>query len=217
MTATYSRDLTGLRFGKLLVVKRSGSRGKGSLWECRCECGIIKQIMRCNLVKAHTVSCGCHRRQRLTTHGMKNRPEYRIWLAMKNRCHNPAIATNPLYRDYGGRGIKVCERWRASFPDFLADMGPKPSPDHELDRIDNDGDYEPGNCRWATVTQQARNRRSNLLLTIDGETRCLAEWAEQYRMSQTCLYQRLKAGWNLKTALTTPNQREVQNQRRVAH
>src|SRR5688500_16157023 len=111
-----------------------------------------------------------------TKHGLRNCSEYRAWASMKQRCLNPKVVAYP---QYGQRGIKVCDRWLTSFPNFYADMGPRPSPSHSLDRIDNDGDYTPDNCRWATRVEQGRNQRTNVLFTHNGKTQCLTAWSEE--------------------------------------
>lgn len=135
-------------------------------------------------------------------HGLSYTSEYRAWQTMRLRCTEP---TNPAYASYGGRGITVCERWLNSPSNFLADMGPKPSPAHELDRYpDNNGNYEPGNCRWATRAENDRNRRSNRLLTFRGETQALAEWCERMKLPRDTVRKRLESGWSVDEALTTP-------------
>lgn len=154
------RDLSGMRFGMILVLIRVANNAYGrSRWLCRCDCGKEWEVNGQDLWIGDCVSCGCARPKRaaemFSTHGMsRNVREYKIWIGIKTRCYNPRYAH---FNRYGGRGIKMCGRWRDSFPAFLADMGRRPTPKHSVERIDNDGDYEPGNCRWATHTEQMRN------------------------------------------------------------
>lgn len=126
---------------------------------------------------------------------------YSSWTNIKSRCRNKA---NPSYRHYGGRGIRVCDRWHDSFDAFLADVGPRPNMAHTIDRIDNNGHYEPGNCRWATRKQQAGNKRSNVLLTFQGETRIIAEWSLLTGIQLCTLYARKKYGWPDEQILSVP-------------
>lgn len=149
----------------------------------------------------------------MKSHGMRSSPEWKAWSAMRYRCN---VESCPVYYRYGGRGIKVCDRWNASFVDFFADMGPKPHR-YTLDRIDNDGPYSPENCRWATYKENARNRRRkvggfNTLLTIDGVTMCASEWGERSSVSLNTFYKRLELGWPPKDALLLPKD---QGHRRV--
>jgi len=154
-------DLTNQKFGRLLVIARAGSSLRGrALWQCRCECdGSIVIVLGKELRNGHTVSCGCWKAERMgdfaRTHGMGLTREYKSWKAAKQRCTNPKDTNYPLY---GGRGIQMCEEWMDSFPDFYAHIGPRPQ-GHSLDRIDVNGNYEPGNVRWATAKDQANNRR----------------------------------------------------------
>jgi len=144
-------------------------------------------------------SCGCLARQAAKTHGMVRAPEYGVWRNMYQRCTNP---NNPQYHNYGGRGIKVCQRWRESFENFYADMGPRPSSQHSIDRINTNGDYTPSNCRWATPVQQSNNKNDNRLITYRGQTRTLSEWARLTGISKSSLSWRLNNGWTVEDALT---------------
>jgi hypothetical protein len=153
-------DLTGKRFGLLVAIEYLGR----ARWRCRCDCGQETRSNGAHLRHGFSRSCGCTRAKAAgqaaaracTTHGASKTPEFSIWTDMLRRCSDPR---RPEFKHYGGRGITVCDRWRESFANFLADMGPRPSPGLTLDRRDNDGNYEPGNCRWATVLEQNRNRR----------------------------------------------------------
>lgn len=205
-------NLTGQKFDRLTAISYAGRHNRDSYWNCLCSCGKESVVTTSHLRKRTIKSCGCLRRDILTTHGhSKSTPEYRIWSAMKTRCTNPRQEGFP---NYGGRGIKVCERW-LSFENFLADMGHRPSPTHEIDRIDNNGNYEPDNCHWATKRQNRNNRRDSRLLTHEGKTQSIAQWAEELGFNYSTLYQRLKLGWTTSSALNTPNTRSVMASRRV--
>lgn len=186
-----------------------GSRSGKAVY--RCTCGVEKELWTGNVRSGDTRSCGCLLREtaaaRQLKHGAARRHQQRIewhaWNRMRQRCYNPR---DRVYRHYGGRGIIVCARWLASFADFLSDVGPRPSPAHSLDRYpDNDGNYEPGNVRWATGKEQARNKRSNLMLTHAGRTQLLVVWAEEIGIPAAVIRERLsRYGWSVEKALTTP-------------
>jgi hypothetical protein len=134
-------------------------------------------------------------------HGMGKSTEYNSWIAMRRRCNDPHCDS---YQSYGGSGVTVCERWDASFVDFLADMGMKPTREHTIDRIDSSGNYEPGNCRWATKIEQSRNTASVRLVTLSGKTLPISSWAQQLGLSVPTVFGRIRRGWSAERALTTP-------------
>lgn len=191
----------GFRNGMLEVIAFAGARRTGKqnriclFWECRCDCGKVLPMVAANLWRNQ--SCGCVRdaatAERMRTHGRTGSRPYIIWQGMKARCYKPDSLS---YKYYGARGISVCDRWRTSFSAFLEDMGNPPSPEHTLDRIDPDADYCPKNCRWATQLQQGRNRRDNLILTVNGIEKCAAEWAETQGISAFTIYTRIQRGWS---------------------
>lgn len=201
-------SMIGKRFHRWNVVALNGATAQGiDIVTCRCKCGTVKDVQATSLTRRKNMSksCGCLRAEIHTTHGAttgrRTTPEYRAWFAMKYRCYTKTFCQ---FQDYGGRGITVCDRWRDSFENFLADMGPRPSKAHSLDRFpDVNGNYGPSNCRWATNSEKHRNRRNNRLITHDGETRCLTAWAEAYGIQPTTLHGRLKRGIPISAALTT--------------
>lgn len=194
-----SEDLSGQSFGKLKVVGYVGKDAFGdSFWQCHCDCGrVAPAVAGNNLKSGRTGSCGCEQ------HGNRGKAkEYTAWNAIRARCCNP---NSIQYADYGGRGVLMCDRWKESFESFLADMGPKPGPGYSIDRFpDNNGNYEPGNCRWATRTEQNRNKRNNRMLTFNGVTKSMAQWAEETGISYFVLRSRKQRGWSDEDALTCP-------------
>jgi hypothetical protein len=192
-------DLTGQRFERLLVVRFAGRTAKDLIvWECLCDCGKTcfhtSNGLRSKVERSRRRSCGCLgpdvTRERSTTHGKTRTPEYHTWRSMIERCENPN-ATG--FDRYGGRGITICDRWRKSFESFLEDVGERPEKDMQLDRIDNDGNYEPGNCRWATMKEQANNRRKRkprLTIAFNGHEKTIPQWAEFLGISVSTIYLR---------------------------
>lgn len=197
-------DLTGRRFGKLVVLNRGINNAYGkSRWLCRCDCGTEKLVTGSVMVRGEARSCGCLRIEVPAIVNYKHghsagTPTYRSWQSMTARTTNP---NNPNFHKYGAIGIGVCKRWR-SFTLFLVDMGERP-PHTTLDRIDNSKGYEPSNCRWATPKQQAKNSSNPRLITFNGITRNVSEWAEHIGIAMTTLLERLEK-WPLEEALTTP-------------
>jgi len=193
----------GIEVRWLTVIKQinmphGGYNRKG--WLCKCICGNLVEAIHGGLVRGLYASCGCKRFK--YPKPVRETPEYKVWLGMKYRCLNPKA---PNYVNYGGRGITVCQEWIESFQAFYDHIGPRPSDKHSIDRIDNEGNYEPGNVRWALSVQQQRNLRSNTLYEINGVTKCLSEWAEQYGISYDTFLQRVtKFNWDVVKALTTP-------------
>lgn len=195
-------DMHGRRFGRLTVKSRAVRKGLDNAhWLCTCDCGNETEVDGYKLRRGITSSCGCLTKELLTTHAKTNSVEYRTWANIKARCYN---RKNTHYSNYGGRGISVCDHWRNSFQNFFADMGPRPSPLYSVDRINNDGNYEPGNCRWATRTEQANNCRRNIFYTLGGESLTLGQWAKKLNINDGTLRNRVyRYGWSVERALTT--------------
>lgn len=181
-----------------------GSRKYYGLYRCSCPAKTVKEIYDYSVRDGVTRSCGCLLRTGMgRKYGKKwesASPEYRAWDGMMGRCYRPKYVQ---FADYGGRGIRVCDKWRASYKEFLADMGRKPSPRHSLDRIDVNGDYEPGNVRWATVVEQHRNTRRTQMITYGGKTQCVADWVKELPMGRV-FKTRLDRGWSVQDAFERP-------------
>jgi hypothetical protein len=200
------KEILGQKFGKLLVTGLAYKDSAGTWeWYCKCDCGNECVVKGTNLRRGNTQSCGCYQRERTgeshLTHGLSNTLIDYVHRNMKNRCYREK---DERYKDYGGRGIKVCDRWRGpeGLQNFIEDMGERPE-GTQIDRVDNDGDYTPENCRWATVTENARHKRNTNYVTYKGETRNLSEWAEITGIPYKTLWARLFAqGWSVEDALT---------------
>lgn len=197
-------EMIGRRFHRMLIVEYAGSSAnKSVLVRCRCDCGTLKVVRLCSLERSEIKSCGCFRRECSASqkvglkHGWARSRTYESWSAMKHRCTN---VNHAAYKHYGGRGITVCPQWRESFESFLGDLGERPV-GFSLDRIDPNGNYEPGNCRWASPRIQGNNRRSNRWLNCNGITLTLSEWAEVTGLRVTTIRERLRRGWSVARAL----------------
>lgn len=178
---------------------------KETRWICMCDCGKTKSILSTCLVSGRTTSCGCIKTGKKAVYDTRNNDEYKIYRSMKNRCYN---SNTRYYVHYGGRGITICDRWLNSFLDFYQDMGPRPSKDHSIDRIDNNGNYCPENCRWATKSEQANNKRNNHRIEYNGKIQTVTEWSKELNIDPGIIYSRLVYGWSIEDALSiTPIKR----------
>ena len=197
-------DLTGKKFGKLTVIKRVENQGKRTMWLCKCECGNETIVLGSNLTRLHTKSCGCLQKEKHIgfIHGFKKHRLYNIWGLIKKRCLNK---NDKIFKYYGGKGIKLCDEWLEDFMNFYNwAMVNGYRDDLSIDRINVNGNYEPSNCRWVNKKTQTRNTTANKYYTYKNETHCIGEWAEIYNIRRGTLWDRLKKGWSLEKALTTP-------------
>lgn len=205
------KDLTGERFGKLIVIRFEGYKvfndgHKRSKWFCKCDCGKEITVMGGALTSGNTKSCGCSRHifdnTKKKSHGMRNSRLYRVWINMRVRCNNPKCKRYP---NYGGRGIKVCEEWDKNSMAFI-DWALKNGYNENLtiDRIDVDGDYEPNNCRWIDMQEQQNNRTNNRVIEFNGEKHTVKQWSRITGIHNDTLLYRLKRGWSIERTLTEP-------------
>lgn len=203
MTPSLSVNV-GDKFHHLTLLAELPRLNRMRQWRVRCDCGNVFDTLQKNFLSGgKRKSCGCTNRK-FMTHGKTKAPEYRHWINIITRTENP---NTPFYGYYGGRGIRVCDRWRSDFMNFYNDMGPRPTPHHSVDRIDGDGHYEPGNCRWATRKEQQRNLDSNHLVKVKGVAVTLAEAAENAPVPYNTVLYRLKRGWRVKDAVALPQQK----------
>lgn len=204
------KDIRGQRFGRLVAIEPVGRDAHGYVtWRCKCDCGNEKIVSFKNIGKG-TSSCGCYAREistnRLTKHGKRYTRLYKVYRTMLQRCNNPNAHE---YENYGGRGIKVCEEWQTfeGFEKWAMENGYDDTAKHgkcTLDRIDPNGNYEPSNCRWTTMKRQQRNKRNNVLITYNGETHCMSEWAEIIGIPYGTFQKRIAYGWSIERAITAP-------------
>lgn len=193
----FRQDLTGKRFGKLVVLGKSDRTDNGRnfpFWHVLCDCGTEKDVDGAALKGGLTKTCGCGRAANFRKDGLatKHRREYAVWQAMIQRCHNPKAQR---WNCYGARGIAVCDRWRSSFAAFFEDVGPRPSDEHSIERKENDGPYEPGNAVWATAAEQNRNKRTNHFIEHDGRNLTVTEWSRETGLSADLIARRHELGW----------------------
>jgi hypothetical protein len=200
------KDRTGQRFGRLVVLKLTGDKTRHGklLWVCKCDCGATKITTGASLVTKHAQSCGCLHRDNAAKmnfrHGLKKLYpiEYHTWRRMINRCERKIAKDYPRF---GGRGIKVCKKWRHDFKAFFLDMGERPQNMTSLDRIDSNKNYTPTNCRWADIETQNNNKRNNLYLTYKGEKLSVSMWAKRLGISYNRTRKRVYRGWTTKRVL----------------
>lgn len=204
----FTDNLVGKKFGRLTVIA-AGPRcpyHPNTAWICRCDCGNTIRIFRARLMSGN-VSCGCARHR----HGKCGTSVYNRWCEIIARCTRPKCTS---YRNYGKRGITVCDKWR-NFENFYTDMGDPPTAQHSIDRIDNNGPYSPENCRWATRAEQQRNTRRNHIIVFNGESLCIGDWCVRFNLNRNTLQKRLKDGWKIEKALKTPQPRNPNHGRKI--
>lgn len=198
--------MIGQKFGRLTVIERAPNKSEKPRWKCACECGGSTISFASSLRRGRARSCGCLKIEMFVArkgelHYQSRTPEYSAWSHMVQRCTNPSSKS---YKHYGARGITVCERWRTSFVDFLADMGKRPTNEHSLDRIDNDQGYEPGNCRWATIhTQNTNKRQTSKMLTAFGVTKSIPDWGRERNLLTVTIRYRLAHGYTPEEAVAS--------------
>ena len=201
-------DLTGQIFSRLTVLSFYPNNRQGRYWLCQCECGNTVIVISYGLRKGTARSCGCLRKELLskssTKHGMFSSPEYHAWRSMIDRTTTKKVKGINRYIE---RGIIVCDSWRHSFEQFYKDMGARPSPKHSIDRINNNGNYEPGNCRWATPKVQSNNMSSNVNIEVNGCTKTATQWSEITGVARDTIYYRIKDGWDPERAVTEKSRR----------
>lgn len=213
----WDKNVVGKKFNRLTIESYSHtSKWRQAYFVVKCDCGRKKTVRMSSIINGKIKSCGCYAKEVCPTvsirHGHSRDGQgtaYRSWLSMNNRCYCPS---NPEFENYGGRGIYVCERWRgeAGFTNFLLDMGERPSGRYSIDRVDNDGIYEPSNCRWATSKEQHRNKSTNVMINIGGEVKCLKDWCFYYNINYSTVQARIRKGQTPKLAIIEPARRRNQ-------
>jgi len=199
------KDLTGQRFGRLVAIERAGTRNGYALWKCKCDCGKETEVISNSLKRGLSKSCGCLRTElnieRHFIHGMTHTKLFKTWQGMIQRCTN---SKETSFKNYGGRGISVCNEWSDFISFYTWSMNSGYNDKLTIDRIDNDGDYEPGNCTWSTCKEQANNKRNNVLYEYKGNKKTISQWSDIYGISYSVIALRFKRGWSIEKTLTTP-------------
>lgn len=197
-------DIKGKRFGRLVAIKFHHVEKQKAFWECLCDCGNKKNIRASDLIKGSITSCGCFRNEillkRVRKHGKSDTSIYNVWFGMKQRCENQ---NHTSYKNYGGRGIKVCDRWQ-NFENFYADMGESYKQGLTIERVENNRNYSPDNCEWVTWKKQNNNRRSNRIINLNGVTGTLMSFCEKYDIKYEIAKYRLNKGWSVEKTFSTP-------------
>ena len=207
-------NVAGQRFNRLFIISRAENTNRGKArWLCQCDCGRLTTVVGESFRNGSTRSCGCFQKETVAqanllrlskdpkAHGLSKTPEYRIWIHIKGRCLN---SQDQSFASYGGRGITICSEWQNSFKSFYGDMGPRPGPEYSIERRDNHWGYNPQNCYWATMLNQANNKRNNHFLTHNGKTQTVSQWARIIDVLPRSLLARLEYGWSVERALTEP-------------
>lgn len=189
--------------GMWTLLQHAYGRKREEYWLCECKCGTRREVRLDNLLRGLSKSCGCNRGQK-ENGSISNRPEYIVWMGMRQRCNNPNA---PNFHHYGGRGIRVCSRWQGSFATFLEDMGPRPSPTHKLERRDVNGPYEPENCSWGTQRDQCNNKRNSHFIAFQGRRLTVTQWGAEIGIPADNILHRIRAGWSIEDSLTKPVRR----------
>lgn len=211
-------DISGKKFARVTAISRSANRIGISHWKCVCDCGNEFIVSGKSLKSGNTKSCGCLKKEKLIEngklkkHGLSGSETYHTWRAMKARCYNKKTES---FKNYGGRGITVCDEWRNSFQCFYDDMGRVPK-GKSIDRIDNNGNYNPSNCKYSTCKEQLNNTRANKIIAFNGESKNVTQWAECLGVSRMLIFNRLYAGWSIEKALTEPIRVEKSHPRKPA-
>lgn len=198
------QDISGQTYGPIKVIKFDKLINNRSYWVCQCKCGNVRSIDKGNIKRFKRIQqngCYCHRKDTKCSHAAAKTKEYYAWLHMRSRCYNE---NDKRFQNYGKRGIKVCDSWLKSFRNFLKDVGFAPTKKHSIDRINNDGDYEPSNCRWATKAEQMNNTSRSSYYTYLGKTQTLADWSREIGLHHSTILLRLKKGLTVEQAFSFP-------------